>query len=470
MHKILSVLFTGLFALMLGGWFPHGAISPVLTAIPNAYFGMTVGAYNHIPDTNGQWTVGSFAKYPATSWSYIQPTSLNADGQNCTPTCSYTWTTLDNIANVARARGITMYYTIAGATGSPGWVVANHAAGTGQVNSTTGQWTTNLPPDDLASIDTFLAALVTRYSDVLDMVECWSEPQNLIANGMTAANLVIICNRIHDWLRANAPTIKIGTPSIQPRDDNLHAGYFYWDYFTAGGTQDVDVISWHGYSSFSLNAGTPEGKPGSPGYPNGSTSSVLGRYTSMVNNIITQFGGLTGKAVWDTEWGWGLNANYTNTDNQQAFVSRSLILHYQHMSNGSPATTQSSWYSYGIAGWGGLVSNFSTYPLNSAGVSYQQTYLWMHGAQVNICTASGTVWSCVIQRNSPANYKGLIVWDTGGSSTFTVPSNVPAYTQYRNTAGTVTSTTTGVGIVLPLGSGGTATIGTTPIIIETAQP
>jgi len=429
-------------ALLLSGW-THG-VGPTLNAIPNSFFSVTVGCCaGSNPTTQGSWTVGYYGKTPQTSWPYVQPTSPNANGLNCTPLCTYNWHDLDTIANVARAQSVKMMYTMGG---SPGWAVANHAAGTGSVNSITGQWVSSLPPDDLGSLDTFMAALHARYSDVINLIECWNEPQASVSNGVTIANVVLYCNHMHDWLRANWPTVLISTPSIEPRDDCLQAGYFYYDYFAAGGTTDVDVVTWHAYAGFSTGGDTP--------------SVIYSRFQLTISCLLTPWG-LQNKQRWDSEGGWNLDTSRPELAGQSAFVSQDMLIHWQ-----LGAKVQ-IWYGYIIAGWGTLINN-STLALLQPGVAYQQTRLWMAGAATpNPCAISGTVWTCEFIRSYPLGYSGLAVFDTSGPSVYTVPAHSPPYTQYRDTAGGVTSTTTGAMITLP--DSATA-VGTLPIIIETQTP
>ena len=65
------------------------------------------------------------------------------------------------------------------------------------------------------------------------------------------------------------------------------------------------------------------------------------------------------------------------------------------------------------------------------------------------CAANGTVWTCGLSRSN--GYQALAVWDTAGTSTFSVPSQ---YTQYQDLEGGTSSV-----------SGSSVTIGTEPILL-----
>ncbi len=379
--------------------------------------------------------VGVLGKTPGTSWPYIEKTSSTPN-----------WAPLDQQLADMQALGLTHFVYLIGLT--PGWAVANHAAGTGSVNSATGQWNSWLPPDSMASYTNFVQALLTRYPQI-ELVYNYCEPQD---QPIPYATAIAMDTELIDYVHTNFPGVLVGSPTIQPRDtdaQNIAVGDWYFDYWNQGGPEDFDVLLWHGYPGLSKvtpSANTPE-----------RVASRRGHMQALINH----FG--FPQPVWDEESSWGSTANATtNATDTVAFVSQDLLLHWNF------GDARFVWYGAEGLGFGTLASGGV---LNATGVAWSATQSWMLGSTLSaagiqisgaVYDADGSGQAIAGTRSGvwtrPGGYSAISVWTVDGSaSTFAVPANSPPYAQYRDTAGNVTPIT-----------GGSVPITGRPVWIETA--
>jgi len=199
---------------------------------------------------------------------------------------------------------------------------------------------------------------------------------------------------------------------------------------TAGASQYVDAVIFHGYST------EPE--------------DLLGYVASLQAVLSPQD---LAKPMYDTEVSWGLTSPITDPDERMGWVAKSMLIHW------SAGVQRMFWYAWDGSGtmWskaqaaGCATPQNGGYLCNTAG-AYSQMQSWIEGATLaNACSADGTVWSCSISR--AGGYQGLIVWNTAtrcsngscATSTFTVD---PMYLHYRDLAGNSTQL---VGVTVPIG-------------------
>lgn len=168
-----------------------------------------------------------------------------------------------------------------------------------------------------------------------------------------------------------------------------------------------------------------------------------------------------------TEGSWGtdgpgggpsIGTGTADRTKQAAFTSRKLMLAW------SKSVTRHYWYALtgnnggveGSSNWGQL--ELQNGDLVAAGTAWVATKRWMTGAYMigsvnytntgTVTTSGNGVWSILWGRTSPANYRGLAIWDVGtqnstdsvygGSSTFAVPTS-PNYVGYCQIDGTWTA-------------------------------
>lgn len=293
-----------------------------------------------------------------------------------------------------------------------------------------GWWYSNLPPDDRTNtgpIPTFLGDLLTKYNadtgslaKAIRAVECFVEPANTAPNDPTPANLAIMCGLVHDYLRANWPSILIGTPTLQPgQNTNINTGAYYFNYFAAGGTTEVDFIAVHDYPAITIAAGTPQD---------------LVTNNQKLTRLLQWFD-LQDKPIWNTEGSWGIDSTFAgNGGNQANFAS------WYNMTVYGLNRARSYWYALSGFGWGSLqtASGGSWTGATAGSPTYISTAGWLTGAKLLAPGMSydGTsvfTWNFTLSGNIPAT----AYLDTVGS-TKTIPT---AYTSCVDASGgTVTIT------------------------------
>ncbi|MGB8522513.1 MAG: beta-galactosidase [Candidatus Acidiferrales bacterium] len=355
---------------------------------------------------------GAQGKMPGTTWPSVEP----ASGQ-------FNWTRLDLLVANAKAHGIGVMYSTAGA---PQWAVANGSTCTPDPFSGSPSCTANVV--NLADWDAFVTALVTRYQGQIQIYELWNEPQNSFSG--TVPQMVALTQHEHDIIRTLDPSATILSPSI------VSWGYQYMDsYFAAGGTVDVDGIAFHSY----------------PDPSNDIPETITGSLLSTVRTVMTKYG-LANKPMWDTEgsWGYASAGAITDPNLRAAFVARHYLLHW------SMGISRFYWYCWDDPNIGTLFTPGAA-PSQPA-VAYQQVYSWMHGAALTQpCSDNGAsssyhaIYSCELTRSGGS--ATLAVWNTEGDSTYSVPAQ---YIHYRDLAGNVSS----------VPSNHQVTIGVKPILLE----
>ncbi|HYH00987.1 MAG TPA: endo-1,4-beta-xylanase [Terriglobales bacterium] len=362
---------------------------------------------------------GSLGKGTAVRWVYIE-TSKGV----------YNWANLDRWVNDAATHNMPIFWSN---DGVPGWAAADTSK-CDRIRTSTGT-VTSCPSmvRNTADWDSFVTALVTRYKGRIKVYELWNEPHRTF-NG-TVSQMVTLTNRMYNIIRSIDPGATIVSPSGNPS---------YMDqYWAAGGTRGIDVVSVHGYP-FSSVGGS------GPAIP----ETLYSQRAQPIQSIMARFG-LSGKPVWDTEGSWGnkaFAATIRNPDVQAAFVARFYLLHW---SNGM---SRAYWYAWDNNSWG-LLWTPSSRELKPA-KAYRQTYNWMVGATMReSCKWTGVsaydaVYTCTLTR--PNGYLAQAVWNVARSSIYTIP---PGFVRYRTLDGNTYSIT-----------GSTVTIGPKPILLETGDP
>jgi hypothetical protein len=179
------------------------------------------------------------------------------------------------------------------------------------------------------------------------------------------------------------------------------------DYFSHGGGPVTDVVSFHAHK---VNANNPD---------------TVADYVTTVQAVLAQQG-LSGKPLWDTEGGWNsMDTNFASDPRSAGYVAREyFILH----SNG---VARFYWYSWNNnSGWGTMST--ATGGTNSAGVAYGQVYNWLVGAVMDPCVEAADL-TCTCGLTRPGGYRGLIVWNSGGTKKSYQPAS--EYKQFLDLSG-----------------------------------
>ena len=380
----------------------------------------------------------------------------------------YDWVNLDNRVNQAQSAGLDVLYDFAR---TPTWAqCANNNPQCGSADTSVicaystipaeGGSGECFPPADL-NVDgsgtnqhwiDWVTAVVTRYKGKISYYEIWNEPNNTPMWQGTDAQLVRLagdarciivgdkgCNPQSKYAqKAIDPTAKVLTPGWGNPIDSI-ATYLTTPLNGVPGVTGfslADVVAFHGY----VGQNPPE---------------------HVLNMLSTLTGVLPGTLpIFNTEGSWGA-ANgvpaISDSDEQAAFTARYLLVQE------SVGIQRLYWY-----GWDFINSDdgdlWTPSGLTPAGVAYQQTELWLSGANLSTpCSSMGTVWTCAYTRSG--GYQALVVWDSSQTCTtnscptsnFSVPSS-PQFTQYQDLAGNTHAL-----------SGATVGIGAKPILLETGN-
>src|ERR1700693_1513334 len=314
----------------------HAQAPPV--PVPSSFFGM------HLHDINSVWPVapvGALAKGSQTAWTYIEPNPPLRGVHK------YDWSTLDAWVEMAEAHGVDFYWSNAFV---PRWAVSDLSTCIyTPVNQPRNNACTGMV-SNIADWDDFTTALVTRYKGRIKLYELWNEPHNRKEFTGSIADMVTLTNHFHDVIRALDPGALIISPSTFGYDI-----LFADNYWSAGGTKDVDIVSLHGEGG-ALPA-----------------ESILASLGGRVLSLMAKHG-LSGKPVWDTE---AAPAQLT-PDQLAAFVARDYLLHW------SSGITRLSWYQVDYH------DSSSRLEGSPAAVAYGQVFKWMVGATMSPCSINGS--------------------------------------------------------------------------------
>ena len=430
-NKTVLTLLTGI--LCIGGF--HGAVSAQTAntasgtyVIPEDFFGMHINTY-----TDG-WPTQPFATQRLlnsnVNWANIE-----------TSPGVYNFRWLDQWIAQAQAHNVTLLYTFIDVpqfySSNPYDSTCSYAGnGLGGCH----------PPSDLnadgsgtdQAFRNFVTAMVQHVGNKIQYWETWNEP-----NQPTAWQATDPVNHPYSQLirmqQDAAQIIKAANPNaliLTPPPVGYPNGAPKWEagYLAAGGAAGADVITFHSYVHKWVWGSQP----------------VAENVATAIHNMVAtmQKYNVT-KPLWITESGWGRTDKdgFFDETLQTAFTARYILLEQ------SSGVAHAYWYQWDS----NAPYNAGTFFLPPAttrapGIAYQQLYNWTAGATLTVpCAASSTVWTCQYSRAN--GYVAMAVWNTAGSSSFSLPTGV--YAQYRDLAGNTN--------VL---NGGTVTIGPLPILLE----
>jgi hypothetical protein len=345
--------------------------------IPATLFGMhTMGLVYPVPIP-----FGAQAKSTGTAWPYLEtvPGVFDWSGEDAA------------VATAAANRVAPPFYST---DGIPSWATTDTKRC--KRNFLGGALLCSAMMKNIGDWDAFVIAFVSRYKGRM-IYELWNEPNTIYFSG-TVHDMVIITNHEHDIIRRIDPTAIIIAPS---------GGAAYMDrFFAAGGTRDVDVVSYHEYNS------TPE--------------DVIGTINSL-RWVLAKYG-LADKPLWDTEGGWGPIPYVNGTvEDYPGYIARRYLIEW------SLGTDRFYWYAWNNDRFGTLTNASNV--ANPAGIAYSEVYGWMVGARmISPCKRNQTVWKCGFARSG--GYRASAVWNTNGNSLYAAPK---IYRQYKELNGSTTA-------------------------------
>jgi hypothetical protein len=450
--------------------------APVGPILP-AFFGL------HINRLSTPWPQIPFGTLrllgDLTTWVHLE-----GQGRN-----KYEWSTLDGWLKQAQQHGVELMYTFAN---TPEWAAADPHGQCGPQRDTpdcsppkdldtsapcqgplAGQTTSNCMFKEYVTslLDHVCRGTAPHKSCQIKAFSCWNEPNLDGFWSGTYAQSARMCSDMVTIVKDQCADCLTLSPDIsaaasgdtkengESRDYNEWTRNFLIAYKKYGNLPDVGAF--HPYAARThgivpvpfpdtfADSGCPGGGHNPP-----CPDTLVGKISAL-RSVFDQ-GGMAGKPLWATEGGWGTNGELLDPDAEAAYVARWLIL------QASAGVQRAYWYMWEYAGdprgWGGLWSQEQG--ISKAGIAYGQVYNWLVGATfTKPCATERTVWTCDLSR--PGGYQGRIVWDAahsfdmGATSTYSAPTR---FSQFQDLSGRKSVI-----------SGGTVTIGSKPILLETTE-
>jgi hypothetical protein len=407
------------------------------SVIPQTFFGMhvAVGATGYSTPILAPIVVGAVGKPVGTVWHYME-----------TARGTYDFSDMNGAQVFARAHGAPIFDSL---DGNPAWAVTDTSNCQGlscwSAPSDIAKTATCQAP--LASTTTtdcqlkeFYTTLVQTYTSVgiqtgcssgnpqcngvIQMYEGWNEPSDYGGLGTEAGFMTFSQWVTEETDRLN--TIRANDPNAQVCSPAFSVSSYSGDINTLNGFFAASPAP-PAFDCYDLHIGEPT--------PEGQITDI-----NTFKSVLTT-AGITNPLIYATESGaWGCNSSAVGMTDQ-AYIARTELLYW------SNNVKRHYWYAYDSCR--PLTNQPATSTLNASGIAYGNLESWMVGATMfTPCAANGTVWTCGLSR--PNGYQALAVWDTAGTSTFSVPSQ---YTQYQDLEGNTNSIS------------GSVTIGPEPILL-----
>ena len=252
------------------------------------------------------------------------------------------------------------------------------------------------PPDSISYWQNYASFISNRYVSQIKYWEIWNEADY---NGSFSGNdsqLFALAQSGYQELKSVDSMNVVLTP-------NFTSAQGLAEFLYNGGGNFADIISWHDYPSRKPEESIPE---------------ILGMLNVMENY------GFGAKPLWNTEGAVSFNLSDSLTEQEgMGGVARSYLIYWMF------GVQNFNWYCWDV--YGDLTKNFvelsaSILPnqydsTTNAGISYREIATWLNGSNMISKTENGNTWIVEIQRG--LNYKGWIVWNTNGSTPFTIPSS-----------------------------------------------
>ena len=401
--------------------------------VSQSFFGMHVKSPAVL--ANMPIKFGTVGPMPGSAWKWLEP----QPGQ-------WNWGGYDAWVKAANSKGYDVIYSF---VRTPQWAAP----------------AVNLPPTDLNStapcdppargngdcmFKSFVYALVSHYKGKIKYYQIWNEPNSSGFWSGTPQELAHMAQDAYAIIHSVDPGAQVLTPVTTPSGYPTKHDAWLTEYLRAGGAQAADIGTWHGYLQ-AITFGTPwpeHADSPTPGCTVGTwkcPGSVLDSYRAI--RAVMDANGMSGKELWDTEGGWGVNdpkhTDLADPNQQSAWLARWFIV------QAGAGVQRAVWYMFDATdGWGTLWDQSTG--LHPAGVAYQQVYNWLIDATISPCAQNRKVWSCDLTR--PGGYQARIVWSDSGSGSYSVPA---PFTAIRDLTGATRAV-----------EGGAVTLDASPVLLE----
>ena len=365
------LLFVAVAALMQSGCGsgPGQAASPRAissTLVTKRTFGLDIhDAINHWPtEPFGFWRL-----WDATvDWARVEPARGVFD-----------FTRLDQYVKLAEQHHVQLIYVMGN---TPAWSAQDPNA-----KSNEGVPGASSPPTDVQDWQDFVTTVATRYKGRIQAYEIWNEAN--LAGYWTGSldGMLQMAQIAYTTIKHVDPVAAVLAPSVVAQSGLDWLSKF----LAAGGANYTDAIAYHLYST------------------NKSPESVLQYYQDVMS-----LGQQWGKAVWNTEVGWGPWGTFDETQSA-SFLARMLIL------QSAAGLTHIGWYAWDDRGaWVHLyLVEADMHTPTLAGIAFGQVQSWLDGSAVACSNELGT-WQCEL--TAAGGKKKYILWNPNSTLAFAVPS------------------------------------------------
>ena len=284
-------------------------------------------------------------------------------------------------------------------------------------------------PPNMADWEEFVTTLAKRYKGKITSYELWNEPN---ASGFwtgTPKEMAGLAAPAYGIIKSIDPAAIVTTPAASSTGWPLSHDAWLNEYLQAGGGEYADVIAWHGYA----------GRNDRPALP----PEALAQQIQALRAVLARHQ-LAGKPIWNTEGGWGRDAQLPDETEQAAFLVKWYLINF---TNG---VARAYWYQWDNPEWGTLWREGGG--ITPAGKAAQQVAGWLAGAtSASPCGAAGksSLWTCEIRKG---NAIFRVVWSASGQAAYADVANLASITE------------TGGDKKAP--PGGSISIGSVPVLLE----
>jgi len=287
-------------------------------------------------------------------------------------------------------------------------------------------------PPKMGDWEEFVTTLVTRYKGKIASYELWNEPN---ASGFwtgTPKEMAALAERAYGIIKSIDPAAIVASPAPSSTGWPMAHDAWFDEYFKAGGGKYADVIAWHGYA----------GRNDQPALP----PEGLARQIQSLRAVMAKHQ-LADRAIWNTEGGWGKDAQLPDEQEQAAFLVKWYLINF---TNG---IARAYWYQWDNPDWGTLWRESSG--ITAAGKAAQQVAEWLAGAtSVNPCAPSGSsgLWICDLRKG---NGQFRVAWSASGRTPYAAAGDIASITEAggEKRAG-----------------GGAISVGSRPLLLEMKSP
>jgi hypothetical protein len=364
-------------------------------------FGMHMhDAIHHWPSvTFGYWRVWD----AGVSWPQVE-----------TARGAYDFSLLDQYVALAQQHNVKMIYVLGN---TPQWTSTepNHVGTQGLPGATA-------PPSNMQDWQDYVTTVVTRYKGKIFAYEIWNEVDLDGYWTGSVSQMVQIVQVAYQTIKQIDPAATVLSPSLVAGNGRDYMTKF----FTAGGDKFSDGVAYHLYDT--------QVKP---------ENTVADVYEPTLA-IANQFG----KAIWDTEVGWGPFGTFPSQQAEAAFTARTMIL---QAAEGIDVIVWFAWDDRGPWVHISFVGPDFQTPTPAA-IAFNQVQAWLLNSGITCSNTPDGTWQCPVTPQSGA--PKYIVWNSQTSGSFSIP-----------TTWQVKTLTDLAGNTQPI-SGGAITISTSPVLLS----